>query len=311
MVPRTLQILSLLFLFSCVLSKSDPLESSWTAAPVPDLIPSGDILVVNSGNDTIVSLDPEGNYRSIVYDSPTDATLLFGALAWDPINSTILFTYDSTTAALDKIKQINPVDGEVTNVLSNSNLNGVMPGVARLASGELAVLEGTTTVELFSAEGIRSGNPFLATITASSVNISALANGGFVTCSTGTANTVRLYTSAGAIVGTATSALPLPTLGALAATDCIEDGSGRIIVSYSGATDYVRAYSSDLSAVIWTFYDANVLTTPGKLAFRSNGNILVTDTAFNHIVEISSSGALVGTLGGGVLSTPASILVVP
>src|SRR5690606_4275538 len=101
---------------------------------------------------------------------------------------------------------------------------------------------------------------------------------------------------------TATSSTPVnatnPTLGAMASTSCTQDQNGRIIVAYSGTTDAVRVYDSAMTAPIWTFTNTTVLTTPGKLAVRANGNILVTDTAFHHIVEISATGAMVQVIGG-------------
>lgn len=263
------------------------------------------------GNDSIVLLYSDGTYKSVLVDSPTDATLIYNGLAYDRVNNQILFTHDSTAAALDAVKGISLFDGAVTTVISNSNLTGVLPGLARLTGGELLVLETASTAERFLANNTRSGAPFIATLTATVADITRLSTGGFVTCSSGFANTVRTYNAAGVVQATATSALPSPTLGALASTSCAEDSSGRIIVAYSGATDAVRVYNSTMATIAWTFTDTNVLTTPGKIAIRANGNILITDTGFNHIVEISSTGALVQVIGGTVLSIPNNIVVVP
>lgn len=301
-------LICLFSLASCLLKSESPLESSSDSV---NLIQSGDIIVSNSGNDTIILLDSDGNYKDVLVDSQTDATLIYNGLAFDRVNNQVLFTHDSTTAALDSVKSIALYDGEVSTVISNSNLNGTLPGLARLDGGELLVLEGTNTAEKFLADGTRSGAPFINTLTTNVADITRLSTGGFVTCSSGTANTVRTYNAAGTQQAMATSANPVPSLGALASTSCSTDEDGRIIVAYSGATDAVRVYNSTMSTVVWTFTDTNVLTTPGKLAVKSNGNILVLDTAFNHIVEISSSGALVRVIGGAVLATPNNIIVVP
>jgi hypothetical protein len=203
-------------------------------------------------------------------------------------------------------------DGSVTTYLSNSNLNGVLPGLTRLSNGDLLIIEGTTAAEKFNSGKIRQGAPFIATLTTAAADVRALQSGGFIVCSSATANTVRTYNAAGVVQSTATSALPAPSLGALAATACIQDSSGRIIVAYSGATDAVRVYSSStLATVVWTFTDTNVLTTPGKLALRPNGNILVVDQGFNHIVELTPDGSFVGLLGGIGLATPVNLVVVP
>lgn len=307
MIKITLLSLCLL-LTSCILKDESPIESS---SDEVNLIQSGDIVVTNAANDTIILLDSDGNYKDVLVDSQTDATLLFNGLAFDSVNEQLLYTHDSTTGALDAVKSISLFDGSVSTVISNSNLNGTLPGVARLTGGDLVVLEGTGTAEKFLANGTRSGAPFMTTLTTTVADITKLSTGGFVTCSSGTANTVRTYNAAGAQQAMATSQSPLPTLGALAATSCSTDSSGRIIVAYSGATDAVRVYDSTMATVEWTFTDTNVLTTPGKLSVRSNGNILVLDTAFNHIVEISSSGALVRVIGGAVLATPSNIVVIP
>lgn len=307
MIKITLFALSLL-LTSCILKDQSPIESSSNEV---NLIQSGDIIVTNAGNDTIILLDENGNYKESLVDSQSDTALVYNGLAYDTANNQILYVNDHTTAFYDAVKSINLYDGSTATVISNSNLTGTMPGLARLTGGELLVLETTATAEKFLANGTRSGAPFIATLTATVADINPLATGGFVACSSGTANTVRTYNAAGVVQATATSANPVPTLGALASTSCIQDSTGRIIVAYSGATDAVRVYNSTLTTIAWTFTDTNVLTTPGKIAVRSNGNILVTDTGFNHIVEISSDGALVRVIGGAVLATPNNILVVP
>lgn len=299
-------LFTLLILMGC-LSK-DPTETHGSDI---NLVKSGDIVVVNTGNDTILLLDEAGEFKEALLDSSTDPSLIYNALAYDSSLDQILVAYDSKVATSDRIIGISLWDGKVSNVLSNGNLNGVLTGVARLNNGSLVVLEGTTTMELFDAASVRSGNPFSAAITANGVDVQPLANGGYVVCSTGTANTVRTYSVAGVLAATATSALPLPTLGALASSGCKQNAAGNIVVAYSGATDHIRSYNSTLTTINWTFNDPNVLATPGKIAFRKNGNILITDTGFNHIVELNSSGGFVRTIGGSVLTTPLSLIVIP
>ena len=305
---RLMSYLFTLLLMTSCLTKEDPTETHGSSV---NLIKSGDIIVANTGNDTIMHLDEDGEFIEALIDSSTDPSLIFNAIAWDDSLDQLLVAYDSTVATSDKIIGISLWDGTVSTVLSNSNLTGTLTGVARLTNGSLVVLEGTTTMELFSIAGVRSGNPFSSAITANGVDVQPLSNGGYVVCSTGTANTVRTYSAAGVLAATATSALPLPTLGALAASSCKQNAAGQIIVAYSGATDHIRAYNSTLTTIAWTFNDANVLATPGKIAFRENGNILITDTGMNHIVELNSSGGFVRTIGGSVLTTPVSIVVVP
>lgn len=293
---------------SCILTNESPVE---TSSDDVNLIQEGDIIVSNINTDSIVLLDSEGNFKDTLIDYPIDNTLLLTGLHWDSVNEEVLFIHDSTTNALDAVKAFRPFDGSVRTVLSNNQLGAVIPAVARLTGGDLLIVEQNSTAEKFNSNGVRQGAPFLATLTATVADLSPLNNGGFIACSSGTANTVRTYNLAGVVQATATSAAPVPSLGALAATSCVQNQTtGTIYVAYSGATDAIRAYNSTLTTTLWTFTDTNVLTTPGKISLRPNGNILVTDTGFHHIVEIDTNGALVQVLGGTVLNNPAHIAVV-
>ena len=299
--------LTLFLCSSCIISSDSPIESS---SDDVNLIQRGDIVVSNLNTDSIVLLDEDGNFKTTLYDVPVTATLLLTGIHWDRVNEEVLFIYDSTTNALDAVQAINVYDGSIRTVLTNNQLQGVLPAVARLTGGDLLIVETASTSEKFNSNGVRQGAPFINTLTATVADIAPLINGGFIVCSSGTANTVRTYNLAGAVQAIATSASPTPSLGALASTSCVQAEDGTIYVAYSGATDAVRAYNSTLATTLWTFTDTNVLTTPGKMSLRPNGNILVTDTGFHHIVEIDSNGALVQTLGGTVLNNPAHIAVV-
>ena len=201
-------------------------------------------------------------------------------------------------------------------MISTSFLTGVtpgtLPGVARLTDGDLVILENAVSVEKFTSAGVRVGNPFSTAMVSSTVDLNPLLTGGFIVCSNVATTTVRTYSATGVLAATATSASPTPSLGALTATGCIQNAAGQIIVAYSGANDTVRVYSdAAMTSVVWDFYEPSVLVSPGKVALRENGNILVTDTLLNQIVEISANGTLVQVIGGAVLSVPNSILVVP
>lgn len=309
MLMRLIYVVLILFLgTSCILSNESPVE---TSSDDVNLIQVGDIIVTNAGNDSIVLLDSDGTFKATLVDSQTDSTLIYNGLAFDDVNRVVLFTNDSTVAAQDSVKKIDLYDGEVSTLITNNQLNGTLPGLARLTGGDLVILEGTSAAEKFDSNGVRVGTPFLSGLQTNVADITRLSDGRMILCSSGTANTVRIYASTGgAAIATATSASPTPSLGALASTSCTQGADGTIFVAYSGGTDAVRAYDSTLSTVLWTFTDTQVLTTPGKLAVRSNGNILVTDTGFHHIVEIDSNGALVRVIGGSTLNNPNNIVVV-
>ncbi len=312
MLWRLIPLLTVLTLSSsCIISSDSPVESS---SDDVNLIQVGDIVVSNLNTDSIILLDEDGVFKATLVDSPIDATLIYNGVHYDSLNKKVLFINDSTVALQDSIKSIDLYDGEVSTLITNNNLTGTMPTLARLTGGDLLVSDATTAAEKFNSAGVRqttAGAVFINTLIATILDINPTTTGGFIACSSSTANTVRTYTSAGVLVATATSALPLPTLGALASSSCIQNQTtGTVYVAYSGATDAIRAYNSTLATVAWTFTDTNVLTTPGKITLRPNGNILVSDTGFHHIVEIDTNGALVRVIGGAVLNNPLHITVV-
>lgn len=306
---KTVLVLFLLSLVGCIPKQGSPISSYDNDV---NLIQTGDIIVTNSGNDTIIQLDSNGNYKGVLVDSQTDPNILFNALVYDSINKKLLYVYDHNTATFDAVMSISLFDGSVRTELMNSNASGTLPGVARLADGGLLILKSSTnTAEKFSAAGARIGAPFVSALVATQTDIAPLANGGFIVCSSSVTTPVRLYSSAGVGGASATSVTPGPSMGsAMGATGCMEDSSGNIIVAYGGANAGVRSYNAALSAVNWTYQDANNLTTPRKFAIRPNGNLLVLDSGFNHIVELNTGGGLVQVIGGAVLSQPLNIAVV-
>lgn len=306
-----LKLLFLLFISSCMLKEDSPIA---TTANDANIIKSGDIIIVNGGNDSIILLDSEGNFKEYLYSPSTSAVYSFPAIMWDKVTKKVLFTNDSTTAANDQIMSIDPFDLTVSTVYNNSTILTAtgLNGLARLTDGSLLAIEAASTMEKFDSSWNRVGAPFMnGTLTATAVDVASLSNGGFVVAASGVANTIRTYNSAGTAIASATSAVPTPTMGsAQAATGVAVNSNGEILAAFSGANDGVRKFSSDLATVIWTFADSR-LTTPGKLAVRSNGNVLVLDTAFNYIVEINFDGTFKRTLASSLLTSPLAIMVVP
>lgn len=305
-------ILALSILVGCVLKEESPIASYNNSA---NLLQSGDILVVNTPNDAIVHLDSNGNYKSTLVQENDAASVIIGGLNYDSVNKRILYTYDHATAALDAVKSIDLYNGRVETVLNNNNLSGTLANLVRLTGGDYIIFESATTVEKFNSAFVRVGTPFTPApaMATANVQIEAMSDGGFLICTTSTAalSTVKTYSAAGAAAFSATSALPAPSLGALPASGCKQRADGTIVVAYSGAIDTIRAYSSNLGTILWDYSDLNVLSSPGRISARSNGNILITDTVFNHIVELTSDGAFLRIIGGAVLSTPGSVQVIP
>lgn len=297
-----------LFMQSCLVEK-DPINTTDNDV---NLIKSGDLIVSNTGNDTVVILDRDGNFKDYLYKSDfNDASVIYSALAFDSASKEILLGIDNSGTTVDRILSFNKYSMDRTTYLVDPNLNSTLPAVARAAGGTLLVGKTTNTVEKFSSGKTRVGAPFMATITANVSDVIALANGNFLTCSTGTVATVRTFTIAGVTVATATSALPTPTLGALPATGCAELSNGNIAVVYSGATDYVRIYNSALSVIVATYTASTLaLSTPGKATALSNGSVLVADSVLNQLIEVNQAGELVRTITGP-FAAPISVLSVP
>jgi hypothetical protein len=307
-LPDLFSLTLILMLGGCILKSESPLESTNDNG---NFINSGDIVVINTPNDAILLLDEDGEYKSTLVSENDPAAIILGGITYDSVGEQLLFTYDHSTAILDEVRSISLFDARVERYLNDANLAGTLTGVLRLTGGDHVVLESGTTAEKYNSNFTRVGTPFTTGLINANAQASALSTGGFLACSSSTANTVRTYNSSATVVATATSASPTPTLGAMASTGCRERPDGTIVVAYSGTTDAVRAYSANLGTVVWTFSNTSVLSTPGRVAVRANGNVLVTDTVLNHIVEISSTGAFVRIIGGGVLATPGYLEVIP
>ncbi len=283
-----------------------------TSSSADNFLRPGDIVVVSSANDTVVALHPDGYYKDIVQDVDTDTTVTYRGLAWKSDTREVLIAYDSTTVGQDKIIAVSAITGIARTLIQNSNWSGVLAGITVLSSGDILATE-TNGVEKFSTDGVRivGGNYPIITLMTTPQQVASTVSGGFVACSTGTSE-VRTYDAAGNQTHSASSAAPgtvlTPTINIYG---CMEMSNGHFATAYNGATDTVRIYDSTMSSVIADYSDINYLGDPRAIAQRANGNLLVTDGTFHHIVELTSTGGFVRLLGGSVLNTPTFIMVVP
>ncbi len=305
---------SLLFLAlsaSCIIQNDSPIQST---SDEVNLIQKGDIVVTNSGNDSVILLNEDGSFKATLVDAQTDAAILFNALIYDTLNKAILYNFDHTTASFDAVRKLDLFEGNETTLISNSNINSTQQGLARLTNGDLVILKNTTLIEKFNSLGQRAAAPYPLTFpAATTVDVAPMINGQFMVCSSSTANTLRTYTAAGVINATpvVTSVAPTPALAASGMSGCIQAPDGTVYVVYSTIFT-VRAYNSAMTTTLWTYTDSNTLTAAltSKIAIRENGNLLIADRGYDHLLELTKDGAFVGVIGGVGLSDPLNIAVI-
>ncbi len=298
--------ISMLFLLGWVISvcniscSPEDNEDSATSDSEEACLASGDIVVSNSGSDALVVLNPDGTFKRVAYYVLSASDSLYG-ITWSSLTGEIFIVVDG----VDRVVALDPLDCSTRDVVIDANLTGTVRGITQLTGGDILISE-TSNIERFGSNGNRvtSGWPLAAQTGAT--GLSALSNGGFVHCSN-TADVVRTYSSAGVQAATRASGIAATT----DAMDCFVMSDGNIATAWSGTSDTVSIYSSSLAPVA-LYSNTGYLAAPGGIGQRPNGgNLLIVDRVYNYIVEITTTGSLVGTFGSGLLSTPEFILVVP
>lgn len=290
------------FLFGCKQDAPVPTTSSSSY-----LIKPGDILVVNTTSDSLLHFDSDGNYKGVLYDLDNVGESMYG-IAWKSDTKEIIFTVNGAP----RVGAISVVDGTYRNLITDTNLTGTLRGLTQLPGGDILVIE-TANVERFTTAGVRrtsvSGITWPNTFsgTAAPEQIHTTTNGEIILC--GSANVNRFTQNAVRVGAAVVSAIA----GTTAANGCIEMSNGSIAVAFSGTTDTIRTVGAGMTqASIATIYsDLAVLASPRWLTQTLNGNLLTVDSVFNQIVEITTSGTFVRTLGGSLLGTPNAVFSVP
>lgn len=298
-----MRTLILLFLIICCLSSckvpfvlEDPKPTTSNFTMVP-----GDIVVSNTGNDSLILLDSDGNFKDTLLDVVNGSETIYG-IGWLESTNELIVTVDGS----DRVMAISAFDGEVRTFITNANLAGTLRGITQLTGGDILIIE-SNNVERFTTNAVRvtSGWPITGIMTTPE-QIDALSNGGFVACSRGT-DEVRTYTSAGVQVNSTASGVGGTTDG----YGCIEMTDGRIATVWVGTTDSVIIFNAALSSAVATYSDTSLLGNPRGIAQAKNGNLLIVDATLHHIVEIDTTATFVRTLGSSTLSTPQHIFVIP
>jgi len=273
-------------------------------------IQSGDIIVSNSGSDSVLLFDSTGAFKEVIFEINTvNGEAIFG-ISENTVTGEILVAVDGTP---DRVMAIKKTDLTTREFIRDANLTGNIRGISYLTSGDTLVVE-TSNIEKFDSVGYRvTTGSWPKALQTTGTGLDAVAGGGFIHCSTGT-DVIRVYDATGTQTATAVSGIAATTDVA----DCKVAPDGGIVVTFAGTTDTVRKYSADLSTTTWSYSSLSVLGSPLGLAIRSNGNVLVLDSVLNHVIEITFDGTTAtGTIFGthsndinNMLSTPQFIWVV-
>lgn len=291
--------------FGC---KQEPVPTSTPTATEPEnLIMPGDLIVVNMTSDSLLHFDSNGAYKGVLYDVDNIGESIYD-VAWKADTQEIMFTVNGSP----RVGAISVVDGTYRSLITNANLTGTLRGLTQIPGGDILVIE-TANVERFTTAGVRRTSvsgvtwPNTFSATAAPEQIVTTSNGELIIC--GSANINRFTVNAVRVGEAVVSAI----VGTTAANGCVELDNGSIAVAFSGTTDTIRTVASGMTqASIASIYsDLAVLASPHSLTKALNGNILTVDTVFNQIVELTSTGTFVRTLGGSLLGTPNSIFSVP
>jgi hypothetical protein len=292
-----------LFLMITGCKSEDPVPTTSSQA---FLIKPGDLIVVNSTSDSLLLLDSNGNFKTVLYDVDNIGESLYG-IAFKSDTKEIIFTVNGAT----RVGAVSVVDGTYRNLISDTNLTATIRGVTQLVGGDILVAE-NNNVERFSTTGVRKVlvNAVVWPNTLGAMTnieqLHATADGGFIACAS-TSDNLKRFTENVVQVGVTVA----PGVG----TDifgCVEMANGSIAMSYNiGATDSIRTASSLLAGVTSIYADQAYLGSPRTLTIALNGNILTVDSIYNQIVEITPTGTFVRTLGGGILGTPNAVFSVP
>lgn len=298
----SLIIIMTLFLIITGCKSEDPVPTTSSQA---FLIKPGDLIVVNSTSDSLLLLDSNGNFKTVLYDVDNIGESLY-AIAFKSDTKEIMFTVNGAT----RVGAVSVVDGSYRSLISDANLTATVRGLTQLSGGDILVAE-NNNVERFSTTGVRKVlvNAVVWPNTLGAMTnieqLHATANGELIACAS-TSDNIRRFTAnavqVGAIIAT----------GGADPFGCVEMANGNIAMSYNiGTTDSIRTASSLLAGVTSIYADQAYLGSPRTLTIALNGNILTVDSVYNQIVEITPTGTFVRTLGGGILGTPNAVFSVP
>ncbi len=263
----------------------------------------GDIVVANTGADSVVVLDSTGAYKSVLKQLDASVDSPYG-LAWSPDTSEVLIAINGSPDRIIAISALTGVEREI----DTSGLNGNIRKISVLPNGDFAVIE-SNVVERFTINGSRITEDWpLSGLQSGLEGIDVNSSGNIILCSR-TSDEVGVYDEEGGVVSAAIAS------GIAGTTDCYganELGNGNIAVVWVGTSDTVSIYSSDLTSTVATFSDTGKISNPRAIATSLDGTqFYVIDATFNNIHLFDNDGSYVEEISPGVLSIPNDIIVIP
>lgn len=296
----TFIIISMLVLFSSCNPAAIATVSDSSAVVAP-----GDIIVSNYGSASIVVLNSDGIFKSILLQLLSTSSGRLNGVGWSSVHNEILVAVDGSP---DQIIAISAETGNQRKI-DTSGLGGNIRQIASLSGGDIIVVE-SNNLERYTPSGIHvtSGNWPLSGLQTNIEGLRVTSAGNILMCSRGS-DIVGIYDESGNVVaGTKAS-------GVAGTTDCYgttELGNGDIAVAWSGSTDTIAVYSSDLSTTVGTFSDTSKITNPRAMRSSLDGTqFYLLDSYYNNIHIFDNDGTYIKKILPGVLSTPNDIMVVP
>lgn len=291
--------LLIFFLISgCKLSNDAPITfTTYSVSP-------GDIVISNSGNRSVLLLDSNGNYKSTLLDLTQSENPI--GLAWKDDTKEILIVIDSTA---DRIVGVSALNGTRVDFINDiGNLTGNLYGITQLSGGDVLIAE-TNAIERYSSSGVRiTAGGWPLTLMNGSRGLFAYGNNNQFILTSDNVDRARAYSNTGALITDSGISNVTTTTDIFSA---IKLSDGRFALVWNGTTDTIQVRATLNGPAVASYSNASILSNPRAVAEASNGNLLVVDATSNLIVEITTAGQLVRTIGGGVTVAPNDILVIP
>lgn len=267
-------------------------------------IQSNDILVLSQGTRSVIQLDSDGHQKDTLFVAPLGSTLR--TITWDKNSQRVLVTYTYSTAT--KVISIAPLTKEIKDFSINSFITSALTAIVP-NNGYFIFSTTPTNLRKLNNQGAHitgGGFPLTSALGGTVVQLAQLSNDQFMICST-TAPYVKIFNSAGQEQFVASGITP--PAGTTSLTGCHSLANGRVVLAWSGTTDTVAIYNrTNFATPLYTYSDTSILGSPKWIEIASNGNILVSDTVFNLLVELNPQMQFVRTIGEGYFSTPVQFL---